>query len=377
MNTRTLRTPHKQIELCALAKKYMLAVIGIQEHRIVHNDNSQLQYENLPEGFQLVTASASRNSVGAAVGGIGVLLSASAKKALLSIRYISTRTMQVTFSGNPKTSVIVTYAPTDVSDDEEVKNYYHQLTTATKSVPAHNVLIVTGDFNARIGLDNAKFAYHTSTNRNGEFLHEYAQKNDLVITNTTFKKKTSKLWTCVLPSGVRAQLDYVLVRKKWRNSVNNAEAYNSFASIGSDHRIVTAKIRLSLRADSRATPKKVKYDWSKLATDPDLQDRYTLEIRNRYSILAENNDGDQSQKYSYLIQAYKETADKIMPKLPKKQRKALCYDSKVEDASKHLMEVNKRHVQENTKDTHLEFEESKRKLHKAYEMAIPSILKRN
>ena len=307
--------------------------------------------------------------MGAAVGGIGVLLSASAKKALLSIRYISTRTMQVTFSGNPKTSVIVTYSPTNVSDDEEGKNYYHQLTTATKSVPAHNVLIVTGDFNARIGLDNAKFAYHTSTNRNGEFLHEYVQENDLVITNTTFKKKTSKLWTCVLPSGVRAQLDYVLVRKKWRNSVNNAEAYNSFASIGSDHRIVTAKIRLSLRADSRATPKKVKYDWSKLATDPDLQDRYTLEIRNRYYILAENNDGDQSQKYSYLIQANKETADKIMPKLPKKQRKALCYDSKVEDARKHLMDVNKRHVLENTKDTHLEFEQSKRKLDKAYKMA--------
>ena len=177
--------------------------------------------KNLPEGFQLVTASASRNRVGVAVGGIRVLLSASAKKALLSIRYISTRTMQVTFSGNPKTSIIVTYAPTNVSDDEEVKNYYHQLTAATKSVPAHNVLIVAGDFNARIGLDNAKFAYHISTNRNGEFLHEY----DLIITNTTFKKKTSKLWTvCVLPSGVRAQLDYVLVRKKWRNSVNNAEA---------------------------------------------------------------------------------------------------------------------------------------------------------
>ena len=244
MNTRTLKTPHKQIELCALAKEYKLAVIGIQEHRIVHNDNSQFQYENLPEGFQLVTASASRNSVGAAVGGIGVLLSASAKKALLSIRYISTRTLQVTFSGNPKTSIIVTYAPTNVFDDEEVKSYYHQLTAATKSVPAHNVLIVAGDFNARIGLDNAKFAYHTSTNRNGEFLHEYVQENDLVITNTTFKKKTSKLWTCVLPSGVRAQLDYVLVRKKWRNSVNNAEAYN-FASIGSDHRIVTAKIRQS------------------------------------------------------------------------------------------------------------------------------------
>ena len=97
--------------------------------------------------------------------------------------------MQVTFSGNPKTSKVVTYSPTNVSDDEEVKNYYRQLTAATKSVPGHNVLIVAGDFNARIGLDIAKFAYHTSTNRNGEFLHEYAQENDLVIANTTLRSR--------------------------------------------------------------------------------------------------------------------------------------------------------------------------------------------
>ena len=58
-----------------------------------------------------------------------------------------------------------------------------------------------------------------------------------------------------------------------------------------------------------------------------------------------------------------------MLKLPKKQSIALCYDSKVEDARKHLTEVNKRHAQENTKGTHLEFEESKGKFDKAYEMA--------
>ena len=243
------------------------------------------------------------------------------EKEILSIRYISSRTLQVTFCGNPKTNIIVSYASTNVSD-EEVKNYYHQLAAATKSVPAHNVTIVAGNFNTRIGLDNAKFAYQTSTNRNGEFLHEYEQENDLVITNTTFKKKTSKLWTCVLPSGVRAQLDYVLIKKKLRNSVNDAEAYNSFARLGSDQKIVTAKIRLSLWADCRTTPEKFKYDWSKLATDQDLQHRYTLEIRNRYSILAEKYDWDQSQKYKYLIQANKETAEKIMPKLPEEVEKS-------------------------------------------------------
>ena len=58
-----------------------------------------------------------------------------------------------------------------------------------------------------------------------------------------------------------------------------------------------------------------------------------------------------------------------MPKLPKNQRKALCYDVRVEKARQHLKEVNKRHVKVNTKDTHLEFEQSKVNLDKAYEKA--------
>ncbi|XP_072033056.1 uncharacterized protein [Amphiura filiformis] len=369
MNTRTLKNPHKQLELCALAKKYRIEVLAIQEHRIVHSDNSELQFEDLPEGFQLITASAYRNKIGASIGGVGILLSSSAKRAMLSVRFITSRILQVTLGGNPKTTIITTYSPTNVSDEEDVEEHYKQLNAATKSVPAHNVLIIAGDFNARIGLDDAKFAYHQNTNRNGDFLLEFAQENNLIITNTTFQKKKSKLWTCVLPSGFRAQLDYVLIRKKWKNCVINTQAYNSFASTGSDHMIVTANIRLSLRANNKSPSKRVKYDWAKLATDPELQNRYTLEIKNRYSVLSDDNCADQTQKYNYLIQANKEAAEKVMPKLPKKQRKALCFDSRVEQARQHLTEVNKRHVKENTKDTHLEFEQSKDELDQAYERA--------
>ena len=52
----------------------------------------------------------------------------------------------------------------------------------------------------------------------------------------------------------------------------NSEAYNSFASTGSEHRIVSARIRLSLRAKSKTQPKKVKYDFSMLQKDPEIQD---------------------------------------------------------------------------------------------------------
>ena len=87
-------------------------------------------------------------------------------------------------------------------------------------------------------------------------------------------------------------------------------------------------------------------------------------------------DENQTQKYSYLIQAKKETAEKVMPRVPKKQRRALCYDARVEKGRNHLKEVRKRHVRENTKYTHLEFEQCKEKLDEAYSLANEEYLER-
>lgn len=114
-------------------------------------------YNNFPEGYQLVTASASRNTTGAAIGGVGVLLSSFARKAVLSITYISSRIRQVTFCGNLKTTIIVT-SPTNVSlwrsQRAHTNNWIQQ-----QNLPAHNVQIVTGDFN---GLDWMKQNLHTT-----------------------------------------------------------------------------------------------------------------------------------------------------------------------------------------------------------------------
>ena len=145
---------------------------------------------------------------------------------------------------------------------------------------AHNFLLVIGDFNSRVGLDKAPYSYHDHTNRNGEQLLDYALENNLIISNTTFQKKSTKLWTCELPRGHKAQLDYILIRRKWKNSILDVEARNSFSSIESDHRIVTAKIRLSLRAKTDTVQKKIRDDWNKIKLDTELQERYTVDIRN-------------------------------------------------------------------------------------------------
>ena len=121
----------------------------------------------------------------------------------------------------------------------------------------------------------------TTLNRNGKLLHELAVEKNLIIGNTSFQKGLGKLWTYIGPGGYKSQIDYIIIRKKWRNSLLNAEPYNSFSSIGSDHRIVSARIRLSLQANGKIPPKHEKLDWSAFSTDPNMQENYPIEVRNR------------------------------------------------------------------------------------------------
>ncbi|XP_047486517.1 uncharacterized protein LOC125037418 [Penaeus chinensis] len=60
------------------------------------------------------------------------------------------------------------------------------------------------------------------------------------IVNTKFQKRYEKLWTFMYTNGEKAQLDFIMINKKWQNSARNCEAYNTFYSVGSDHRIMTA-----------------------------------------------------------------------------------------------------------------------------------------
>ena len=57
-------------------------------------------------------------------------------------------------------------------------------------------------------------------------------------------------------NNTKSQIDYILISRKCKNSLHNCEAYNSFSSIGSDHRLLTAKIKLSLRKAKITSEKK-------------------------------------------------------------------------------------------------------------------------
>ena len=92
-------------------------------------------------------------------------------------------------------------------------------------------------------------------------------------------------------NGTKAQLDHILINKKWKNSAIDCAAYNTFHSVSSDHKIVIMKCRLCLRANEsrKYSPK---FDWSKLMCNKDIKEKFSMEIKNRFEAPQSDNNTD-------------------------------------------------------------------------------------
>ncbi len=66
------------------------------------------------------------------------------------------------------------------------------------------------------------FKEHTSrikeTNNNGNLLLDLTIENEMIPPNLQFPMKVSKLWTFTYPNQSQAQIDYILINKKWIKS---------------------------------------------------------------------------------------------------------------------------------------------------------------
>ena len=344
-NVRTLRSKEKRSELARHFNSLGISVLGIADHKIIHEE----KYQNEPlYNCSLITTSAWRNSNNAASGGVGLLVTKQLENAISDIEPVNERILCAHFNGNPSTTVIVHYAP--VEGSEKAEEHYAALANVINAVPKHNVTIVIGDCNAHIGKDAAKYTYHERTNNNGKLLLQMTEETNMLITNTCFQKKPGKQWTYISDmSGTKSQIDYILINRKWKNSVQNFEAYSSFASIGSDHRVITARIKLSLRSD-RPSPKRKLYDWGVLRTDESLQELYSVRVNNRFSELSKESGDDITSRYQNLIKANEETANSIIPTKKRTKRSVLSSDPRITAARENVNLAFARY--ESNPDTH-------------------------
>ncbi|CAF3960540.1 unnamed protein product [Rotaria magnacalcarata] len=158
-------------------------------------------------------------------------------------------------------TIIAVYAPINPSngvknDIETCDEFYKTLQATIDKTHKSDMIMIMGDFNARVGVEQANTAggtvgNHTidKQNQNGRRFVDFCLFNSFIITNTFFPHKAVHQGTWMHPKTKQwHMLDYVLVNRKFRSNVQDVRAHRgATGGIGTDHHLLRAKIRLHLK----------------------------------------------------------------------------------------------------------------------------------
>ncbi|CAF4499732.1 unnamed protein product [Rotaria sp. Silwood2] len=130
-------------------------------------------------------------------------------------------------------TLLAIYSPVNPNGQQMAINasdrFYADLQRAVNKTPPSDLLLIMGDFNARVG----KQQHQTSgnvvgphavdhINENGKRLVDFCAANKLIISNTFFQHKGVHQMTWMHPGNKKwHMLDYTLVNRKFRSSVED------------------------------------------------------------------------------------------------------------------------------------------------------------
>ena len=210
-------------------------------------------------------------------------------------------------------TIIEAYAPTEGSIVEEKEDFYEGLQHLVDRTPQHDLVLVLGDFNAKVGNNEniwgktlGKHGIEGDENENGNRLLEFCSNNNLCITNTQFIQKNCRKKTWTSPDKRTENLiDYIITREEWLTSVKKTRVYRS-ADIDSDHHLVIAEVKVKL-SNKKITQKK-RYNMEKL-NNGDVQRSFEVKIKNRYEILENLTDNDTEKEWTTFKEAINQVAE--------------------------------------------------------------------
>ena len=138
---------------------------------------------------------------GRRASGVGFVVDKEASKAVLGYNPIDDRVMTLKLKGHPmNTTFLQVYAPTTEADEDKMDVFYSKVQEALDKINSKDVIIMMGDWNAKIGGNRPSNNYIGKfglgmRNERGDRLADFCASNNLVITNTTFKHHPRRLYT--------------------------------------------------------------------------------------------------------------------------------------------------------------------------------------
>lgn len=260
--------------------------------------------------------------------GVAIIVKEKICNSVVNFVPFSDRIIMLQFQTNEgKINVIQVYAPTADREENEIEEFYANLEEVLKSTKSNHSTIVMGDFNAKIGqgsVDKCVGEYGLGErNQRGDRMVEFCQTEDMVVVNTLFQLPERRRYTWKSPQDrpdkiVRNQIDFILIKQRFRNSILSAKTYPG-ADIGSDHNPVVACFRMKLKVIKKTEQRYA--DMRNLKINHIKQQISDSINENINNIKSDNaNTGDINEKWENIKQAITSASERRLTP-PKRKHK--------------------------------------------------------
>jgi sorting nexin-29 len=299
--------------------------------------------------------------------GLGFYVSKQWVPHLWSTKSISNRISVITFQLSTESkrrsqlTILNVYAPTTIrttTNPAETEAFYDQLHNTISTYESTSMVIITGDFNAKLGQRT-----HTEEkkiigkygkgirNISGDILAHFLTEHSLYATNTTFMQKLSRrtTWTGTIKSKqIFNQIDYIIIQQSAllrRNIIKSSRSYEKL-NFQSDHKLVITNLNLSLlyiQPTKQPTFTTPKYNVNLLSSDDRKRIEYRKEMENRLPPPETHIQGTPNQQIRRITKIIHDTATSIIPPEINQRNKRNRYSDKIiTDLSNRKAKINRR-----------------------------------
>lgn len=266
-------------------------------------------------------------------------------------------------------SIICAHAPTLDSDESEKDIFYDQLERTYDTIPAYDMKIVLGDYNAKVGQEQqfsgtiGKHSLHTDTNDNGMRLISFAASRNMVISSTYFPHLNIHKHTWKSPDGVtKNQIDHVLCDRRHSSNILDIRSMRG-ADMSSDHYLVRAKVHCRLA--SQKSPDNIlqcKYNLEALKV-PEKARLFEASITGKLSALPEGTDIESHWKL--CAETVRSSAIEVLGR-PERQRTVPWRDREYDEAVAAKEEAHRRYLSVGTRRNFDDYKTKRREAVKLY-----------
>ena len=202
--------------------------------------------------------------------GVAIVVHKSLVRSVVKKIVCSDRIIALKLKAEPVCILIMqVYMPTSEYEDE-VEKLYDTTEEILEDGKGDINIIILWDWNSVVGDEPYRnvVGSHGLGRRNhrGQMLIDFCERNGLIVTNTWFKKPKRRLYTWKAPGDWgRHQLDYILVKHQFRNSVKDVQTLPGMDT-DSYHNLLVAKVHTRLKKIIRFQTSRPRWDLEKLYT---------------------------------------------------------------------------------------------------------------